>query len=67
MPRRCPLAPESELLGVPLHQLLYGKRRNRFRIVFRIYDEAEPVVRVLAIRHGARAEMRPDEIDEDGP
>jgi plasmid stabilization system protein ParE len=64
LPNRCPLAPEAELLGVPLRQLLYGKRWSRFRIVFRVYDQPEPVVRVVAIRHGARDYMDAEEFDE---
>jgi plasmid stabilization system protein ParE len=36
-----------------LRQLLYGRRRHRYRIVYGI-DEGEHVVTVLHIRHGAR-------------
>src|SRR5438045_1547157 len=55
LPRRCPMAPEARPLGVELRQLLYGERSGRFRIVFRLYDDAQPlpIVRVVAIRHGA--------------
>jgi plasmid stabilization system protein ParE len=65
MPRRCPLAPEAEMLGVEVRQLLYGKRAGRYRIVFRIYDDEDPlVVRVAAIRHGARDRITAEDVEE---
>lgn len=64
MPQRCARAPEAEILGVDLRQLLYGKLRSVYRIVFRVYEEPEPVVRVVAIRHGARDRMSADDIQE---
>jgi len=66
MPRRCPQAPEAERLGVELRQLLYGKRTGVFRIVFRIYDEAQPLplVRVIAIRHGSRDRLRAEDLGD---
>lgn len=66
MPRRCATAPEAELLGVELRQLLYGRRPGVYRIIFRIYstpDGAEEV-RVLAIRHGARVSLSAEELEE---
>jgi plasmid stabilization system protein ParE len=54
LPERCPLAPEAELLGAELRQLLYGKRSGVYRILFRIESGPSPVVRILAVRHGAR-------------
>ena len=54
-PQRCPLAPESRELGEDIRQLIYGKRRGRYRILYRIRgDEVE----VLHIRHGAQEELR---------
>lgn len=65
MPQRCPLAPETERLGIELRQLLYGKRGGLFRIVFRLYEQLQPpVVRVVAIRHGARDRMTSEELGE---
>ncbi|HXG64083.1 MAG TPA: type II toxin-antitoxin system RelE/ParE family toxin [Blastocatellia bacterium] len=56
MPARCPLAPESEDIGIAIRQLLYGKKGSMYRILFTIgYDEAtgEDVVRIFRIRHSA--------------
>jgi plasmid stabilization system protein ParE len=64
LPNRCPRAPEAQLLGAPLRQLLYGQRSSSFRILFRVYEQPEPVVRVVAIRHGARDYLDTEELDE---
>ncbi len=47
-----------------LRQLLYGRRKHRYRIIYAI-DEQNRVVTVLHIRHGARDAFIPDE-DDDG-
>ena len=67
MPERCPLAPEADILGAPVRQLLYGKRTGIYRIIFRIEENAtrRPVVRVLAIRHCARRILEPADLDEE--
>ena len=59
-PARAPHIPE----GGELRHLLYGRRRYRYRIIYAI-DEADRVVTVLHIRHGARDAFGPDEPDED--
>lgn len=61
MPTRCPLAPESEILGMELRQLLHGKRRSIYRIVFRILEESREV-HVLTVRHGARKPLTDEEM-----
>jgi plasmid stabilization system protein ParE len=38
-PMRCPLAPESDAYGEDVRQLLYGKRRAAYRILFTIRDD----------------------------
>jgi plasmid stabilization system protein ParE len=50
-PQRCSLAPESDEMKEEIRQLLYGKRRNVYRILFRIRGD---LVTVLYIRHAAR-------------
>jgi plasmid stabilization system protein ParE len=50
-PARCPLAPESDVFDKPIRQLLYGKRRGVYRILFLI--QADEVL-VLHVRHAAR-------------
>ncbi len=50
-PYRCPLAPEAASLGMEIRQLLHGRRRGVYRILFKIQGET---VLVLRVRHGAR-------------
>ncbi len=52
MPRRCPVVPEeTERFGEEVRELLCGKRRNIYRILYTIRGD---VIRVVAIRHGSR-------------
>jgi plasmid stabilization system protein ParE len=60
-PTRCPLAREAKKAHREIRCLLFGKQRNIYRILFQI-DEQRKTVRVLHIRHGARADMKPAEI-----
>ncbi len=57
MPHRCPLAPENEEFEDEVRQHLYGKRDNKYRILFSIMD-AE--VQILHIRHGKRRRLKSD-------
>ncbi|MBN3908771.1 MAG: type II toxin-antitoxin system RelE/ParE family toxin [Nostoc sp. NMS1] len=55
MPKRCPLAPENEYFSQEIRQLLYGRGRNSYRILFTILDGQEAsTVRILHIRHAAQ-------------
>ncbi len=56
-PERCALAAEN--LGIPLRELLFGRRSGRYRILFII--EAR-TVKVLHIRHCARDAVTPDDL-----
>src|SRR5690349_12985481 len=59
-PERCPLAPENEWYsGGELRQLLHGKRRDVYRILFEIRGTT---VYILRVRHGARDVLGPDEL-----
>ena|SRR5437867_2123265 len=58
-PARCSLAPESEAVDVEVRQLLYGKRRNVYRVLFTVQGD---VVHILRIRHSARQFLTPDEL-----
>ena len=51
-PQRCPMTPEDRAL----RHLLFGKKPHVYRIIYAI-DEHARVVRVLHIRHGARAPL----------
>jgi plasmid stabilization system protein ParE len=50
-PERCPLAPENSGFPFEVRQLLYGRRYDRYRILFTIQGE---MVSVLHVRHGRR-------------
>ena len=51
-PRRCPAAPESKKAKRRLRHLLYGAKRDVYRVIYEI-DEPHKIVRVLTIRHTA--------------
>jgi toxin ParE1/3/4 len=52
LPRRCPVAPESKISKRQLRHLLYGTRRDVYRVIYEI-DESHKLVRVVTIRHAA--------------
>lgn len=58
MPKRCPLAPETEYLDVELRHLIH----KPYRIIFSIRGRT---VRVLYVRHGARRAIGEAELDDD--
>ena len=51
-PRRCPVASESKRAKLRLRHLLYGAKRDLYRVIYEI-DESRKVVRVLTVRYGA--------------
>jgi plasmid stabilization system protein ParE len=55
-PNRCPLAPEDEDFPEQMRNLLYGKRRHIYRVIFTIRNDT---VYVLHIRHAARQVLKP--------
>jgi toxin ParE1/3/4 len=55
-PRRCPLAPESDLFADQIRQLLHGD----YRVLFMVEDHQ---VRILHVRHGARRTMTTDDME----
>jgi len=55
-PRRCPIAPDSKESEPELRHLLYGAKRNVYRVLFDI-DESRKIVRIVTIRHGAMDEF----------
>jgi plasmid stabilization system protein ParE len=60
MPTACGLAPEDQVSGREIRQLLFGS----YRILFTIYQTK---VFVLTVRHGARRLLTADELDGIGP
>lgn len=45
----------DDLEGPEIRQLIYGRRRGQYRVLFAIHEDA---VEVLHVRHGARAPIR---------
>ncbi len=61
MPKRCPLARENNYFSQEIQQLLYGKGRNSYRILFTILEEPEVhTVRILHIRHATQQTLGED-------
>ncbi|KAM3103600.1 type II toxin-antitoxin system RelE/ParE family toxin, partial [Phormidesmis sp. 146-12] len=61
MPRRCPPARENEYFSQEIRQLLYGRGRNSYRIIFTILEGQEvSTVRILHIRHGTQQTLGED-------
>ena len=60
-PNRCPRAREADRVRANVRCLLFGRGRNRYRILYEV-DEARETVWILHIRHGSRRDMEADEI-----
>lgn len=58
MPQRCSIAAESAAIGYEVHELLFGKRRGTFRILFTINGNA------VIVRHIIRASRGPIQADD---
>jgi plasmid stabilization system protein ParE len=56
-PARCPLAPENEFFPQEIRQLLYGKGRGMYRVLFTIKGNT---VSILHIRHSAQQTLHPE-------
>ena len=55
-PLRCPVAAENDRFPEEIRELLYGRKKNKRRIIFTVRDDA---VYILYVRHGARDEIEP--------
>jgi hypothetical protein len=55
-PSRCPLAAENPKFPFEIRELLYGKRKNKHRIIFTMRNDD---VVVLYDHHGACKELEP--------
>ena len=58
-PERCPLADEAADLSLHLRELLCGRRRNIYRILFTIEGQT---VNVLRVRHAAQDRLTADDV-----
>jgi hypothetical protein len=54
-PLRCPLATESDKFPEEPRDLLFGKRKNKYRIILAIRNDDV----VLYVHHAARQELEP--------
>ncbi|AFY50995.1 plasmid stabilization system protein [Nostoc sp. PCC 7524] len=66
MPKRCSLARENDYFSQEIRQILYGRGRNSYRIIFTIVEGEEiSTVRVLHIRHATQQTLgeAPDDSD----
>ncbi|BCL36022.1 type II toxin-antitoxin system RelE/ParE family toxin [Nostoc sp. MS1] len=66
MPKRCSLARENDYFSQEIRQILYGRGRNSYRIIFTIVDGQEiSTVRLLHIRHASQQTLGevPDDSD----
>jgi plasmid stabilization system protein ParE len=60
-PQRCTLAAEHEIFPEEVRQLLYGKTKNVYRVLFTIRDTT---VYALYVRHSAQAPLTLNDIEE---
>ncbi len=60
-PRRCGLAIESEIFSEEVRQLLHGKAKNIYRILFAI---RESTVYVLYVRHIFQAPLTASDLEK---
>ncbi|WP_448570742.1 type II toxin-antitoxin system RelE/ParE family toxin [Trichothermofontia sp.] len=66
MPKRCPLARENDYFSQEIRQLLYGKGRTAYRILFTLLEGPEvAIVRILHIRYATQRTLgeTPDNSD----
>ncbi len=66
MPRRCALARENKYFSQEIRQLLYGRGRNSYRVLFAILEEQDvSTVRILHIRHASQQTIGEEPEDAD--
>lgn len=58
-PQRCSLAAEAEEVGVEVRELLFGKRRGQYRLLFDIRGKT---VNILRVWHSARDAITRDDL-----
>lgn len=59
-PDRCPLAAESEDVGLDVRELLVGRRRYKYRILFTV---SERNVTILRVWHSSRDAITRKDLD----
>ena len=61
-PGRCALAVEHGIFPEEIRQLLHGKPKNTYRVLFAIREAS---VYVLYVRHSAQAPLTADDLEND--
>lgn len=61
-PERCPVAAEGRRMKRKIRHLLYGNKPHIYRVIYDI-DERRKTVWILTIRHGARKQPKPSDLD----
>lgn len=67
MPNRCSLSRENKYFSQEIRQLLYGRGRTSYRILFTILEIGDvPTVRILHVRHSSQQSIgkKPEESGE---
>jgi plasmid stabilization system protein ParE len=59
-PLRCSFAVENDAFTEEIRQLIYGKSRNKYRILFEVRED---IVFVLHVRHTSQAPLMDEEVD----
>lgn len=59
-PKRCALARENNDFPEEIRQLIYGKSRNKYRIIFTIRED---IVYILYVRHSAQSSITVNPLD----
>jgi plasmid stabilization system protein ParE len=58
MPLRCSLAFENNFFAEEIRQLIYGKGKNTYRILFTVIEQT---VHILYVRHSAQQPLLPED------
>jgi plasmid stabilization system protein ParE len=61
-PLRCSLAIENEIFTEEVRQILYGKSKNVYRVLFTIRENR---VYVLYVRHSSQAPLTLEDLEEE--
>jgi plasmid stabilization system protein ParE len=65
MPNRCGLARENDFFSQEVRQLIYGRGKSTYRVLFTILeDQKVPTVRILHVRNAAQRTVGEAEDDE---
>lgn len=68
MPKRCPLAQENKYFSQEIRQLLYGRGRNSYRVLFTILEGQDvSTVRILHIRYASQQTLGEEPEEPDAP